>query len=56
MRGFGYFPTYRLGNVISVQIWEAAKAALPGVEDGVRARRPLGARHLAAREPVRTGP
>jgi len=31
---FGYFPTYQLGNVMSVQIWEAAKAALPGVEDG----------------------
>ena len=30
---FGYFPTYQLGNVMSVQIWEAAKAALPGVED-----------------------
>ena len=31
---FGYFPTYQLGNVMSVQIWEAAKAALPGVDDG----------------------
>jgi carboxypeptidase Taq len=31
---FGYFPTYQLGNVMSVQVWEAAKAALPGVEDG----------------------
>ncbi len=30
---FGYFPTYQLGNVMSVQIWEAAKAALPDVED-----------------------
>jgi carboxypeptidase Taq len=30
---FGYFPTYQLGNVMSVQIWEAAKAALPEVED-----------------------
>jgi carboxypeptidase Taq len=29
---FGYFPTYQLGNVMSVQIWEAAQAALPGVE------------------------
>jgi carboxypeptidase Taq len=29
---FGYFPTYQLGNVISVQIWEAACAALPDVE------------------------
>ena len=30
---FGYFPTYQLGNVMSVQIWEAAQAALPGVEE-----------------------
>ena len=30
---FGYFPTYQLGNVMSVQIWEAAKAALPDVEE-----------------------
>ena len=30
---FGYFPTYQLGNVMSVQIWEAARAALPGVEE-----------------------
>jgi carboxypeptidase Taq len=30
---FGYFPTYQLGNVMSVQIWEAARAALPGLED-----------------------
>ncbi len=29
----GYFPTYQLGNVMSVQIWEAAKAALPAVEE-----------------------
>jgi len=31
---YGYFPTYQLGNVMSVQIWEAARAALPGLEDG----------------------
>jgi carboxypeptidase Taq len=30
---FGYFPTYQLGNVMSVQIWEAALQALPGLED-----------------------
>jgi carboxypeptidase Taq len=27
--GFGYFPTYSLGNVISVQIWERALEAVP---------------------------
>ena len=30
---FGYFPTYLLGTVLSVQIWEQALAALPGVEE-----------------------
>jgi carboxypeptidase Taq len=30
---FGYFPTYQLGNVMSIQIWEAAEAALPGIEE-----------------------
>jgi len=30
---FGYFPTYQLGNVISVQIWERARADLGGLEE-----------------------
>jgi carboxypeptidase Taq len=30
---FGYFPTYALGNVISVQIWEQALVALPDLPD-----------------------
>jgi carboxypeptidase Taq len=29
---FGYFPTYQLGNVISVQIWERAQADLGDLE------------------------
>jgi carboxypeptidase Taq len=29
---FGYFPTYLLGSVLSVQIWEKAHEALPDVE------------------------
>jgi carboxypeptidase Taq len=29
---FGYFPTYQLGNVMSVQIWDAAREALPALE------------------------
>jgi len=33
----GYFPTYSLGNVMSVQIWEAARAALPGLEADIEA-------------------
>lgn len=28
---FGYFPTYALGNVISVQLWEAALSAVPDI-------------------------
>jgi carboxypeptidase Taq len=30
--GFGYFPTYQLGNVISLQIWERAAEAIPDLE------------------------
>lgn len=33
--GFGYFPTYLLGSVVSVQIWERAKVAIPGVEEQI---------------------
>ncbi len=29
----GYFPTYALGNVISVQLWERALADLPGLDE-----------------------
>jgi carboxypeptidase Taq len=31
--GFGYFPTYALGNVISVQIWERAQAELGELDE-----------------------
>jgi carboxypeptidase Taq len=30
--GVGYFPTYALGNVISLQIWAAVREAIPDVE------------------------
>jgi len=30
---FGYFPTYQLGNILSVQIWEAARSELGDVEE-----------------------
>lgn len=33
----GYFPTYALGNLISAQLFAAAKAALPDLEESVRA-------------------
>jgi carboxypeptidase Taq len=32
---FGYFPTYLLGTVLSVQIWERVRAALPEVEESI---------------------
>jgi carboxypeptidase Taq len=32
---FGYFPTYALGNVVSVQIWERARADLPSLDDDI---------------------
>jgi carboxypeptidase Taq len=31
--GFGYFPTYSLGNIVSVQIWERALAEIPDLHD-----------------------
>ena len=30
---FGYFPTYALGNVISIQLWERATAELGDLDD-----------------------
>ena len=33
--GFGYFPTYLLGTVLSVQIWEKARAAIPNIEEQI---------------------
>jgi carboxypeptidase Taq len=32
---FGHFPTYSLGNVISVQLWERAKAEIPDLDDRI---------------------
>jgi carboxypeptidase Taq len=32
---FGYFPTYLLGSVLSVQIWEKAREAIPEVEEQI---------------------
>jgi carboxypeptidase Taq len=31
----GYFPTYALGNVVSLQIWEQALAAMPDLPDQI---------------------
>jgi len=37
--GFGYFPTYALGNLIGAQLFAAASQANPGLEDDFRAGR-----------------
>ena len=34
---FGYFPTYALGTVMSVQIWEAARTAIGDLEEQIEA-------------------
>ena len=33
----GYFPTYALGNIVSGQLWAAARAALPSLEQDIAA-------------------
>ncbi len=33
--GFGYFPTYSLGNVVSVQIWEKVREAIPDLDEQI---------------------
>ncbi|MDQ3874668.1 MAG: carboxypeptidase M32 [Actinomycetota bacterium] len=33
--GFGYFPTYSLGNVLSVQLWERLRGDVPGLDDEI---------------------
>ncbi len=35
--GIGYFPTYALGNVISLQIWGTVREAIPDVEEQMAA-------------------
>jgi carboxypeptidase Taq len=32
---FGYFPTYLLGSVLSVQIWEALRSSIPEVDEQI---------------------
>ena len=41
--GIGYFPTYALGNVISLQIWAKVREALPDLDDADGGRRPARA-------------
>ena len=51
--GIGYFPTYALGNVISLQIWAKVREALPDLDDQLAAGDLLAALRLAARQPLR---
>jgi carboxypeptidase Taq len=34
--GFGYFPTYALGNLVAAQLWECIHKDIPGLEDSFR--------------------
>ena len=49
--GFGYFPTYLLGTVLSVQIWEKVRAAIPDVEEQIE-RGDFGSLHGWLRENI----
>jgi carboxypeptidase Taq len=46
---FGYFPTYLLGSVLSVQIWEKAREAVPDVDEQME-RGEFGELHAWLRE------
>jgi carboxypeptidase Taq len=46
---FGYFPTYLLGSVLSVQTWEKAREALPSLEEQIE-RGEFGELHSWLRE------
>ena len=48
---FGYFPTYLLGTVLSVQIWEKARAAIPNVDEQIE-RGDFQELHLWLRENI----
>ena len=48
---FGYFPTYLLGTVLSVQVWDKARAAIPDVEEQIE-RGEFGELHAWLRENI----
>jgi carboxypeptidase Taq len=48
---FGYFPTYLLGSVLSVQVWERARTAIPDVEEQI-GRGEFGELHAWLRENI----
>ena len=50
--GIGYFPTYALGNVISLQIWAVVREAIPDLDAQMEAGELEGLSRLAARQPL----
>ena len=48
---FGYFPTYLLGSVLSVQIWDALRAELPHIDEHIE-RGDFGQIHEWLRENI----
>jgi carboxypeptidase Taq len=45
MGAFGYFPSYALGNLYGLQMWETLKKDIPDIDDHIRSGRfdvPLG--------------
>ncbi len=49
--GFGYFPTYLLGTVLSVQIWERVRSAIPTLDEQIE-RGEFGELHAWLREHI----
>jgi carboxypeptidase Taq len=49
--GFGYFPTYLLGTVLSVQIWEKVREAIPTLDEQIE-RGDFGELHRWLRETI----
>ncbi len=52
---FGYFPTYTIGNVLSVQLFEAARAAHPEIDDEIARGEPATLRAWLAENVYRHG-
>ena len=53
--GIGYFPTYALGNVISLQIWAKVREAIPDLDDQLAAGDVSVLSRMAAGEPLLAG-
>ena len=54
--GIGYFPTYALGNVISLQIWAAVREAIPDLDAQMEAGELHELVGLAPRQPLLARP